>query len=43
MKYRLPLSSVLLLICAHAAAANGPSTAPTVLLISVDGMGARKL
>ena len=38
MKYRLPLSSVLLLICAHAAAANGPSTAPTVLLISVDGM-----
>lgn len=38
MKYRLPLFSVLLLICAHAAAANGPSTAPRVLLISVDGM-----
>jgi predicted AlkP superfamily pyrophosphatase or phosphodiesterase len=38
MKYSVPLSFVLLLVCAHAAAANGPFSAPTVLLISVDGM-----
>jgi predicted AlkP superfamily pyrophosphatase or phosphodiesterase len=38
MKYRLPLSWVLLLICSQAAAADDPVAAPVVLLISVDGM-----
>jgi predicted AlkP superfamily pyrophosphatase or phosphodiesterase len=38
MKYCLPLSCVLLLICAPAGAANDPANAPMVLLISVDGM-----
>jgi predicted AlkP superfamily pyrophosphatase or phosphodiesterase len=38
MKYCLPLSCLLLLICLHAAAANDPADAPMVLLISVDGM-----
>ncbi len=36
MKYCLPLSWILLLICSQAAA--DPATAPMVLLISVDGM-----
>jgi predicted AlkP superfamily pyrophosphatase or phosphodiesterase len=38
MKYRLPLSCVLLLICSQSLAADDPSRAPMVLLISVDGM-----
>ena len=40
MKYCLPMSCVLLLICsqAAAAAANAPADAPMVMLISVDGM-----
>src|SRR5258708_15494887 len=38
MKYCLPLSCVLLLICSQGLAANEPSRAPLVLLISVDGM-----
>jgi len=38
MKYCLPLSCVLLLICSQAVAANDPASAPMVLLISVDGM-----
>ncbi len=38
MKYCLPLSCVLLLICSRGLAANEPSGAPLVLLISVDGM-----
>jgi predicted AlkP superfamily pyrophosphatase or phosphodiesterase len=38
MKYRLPLSCVLLLICSQGLAADDPSRAPMVLLISVDGM-----
>jgi predicted AlkP superfamily pyrophosphatase or phosphodiesterase len=38
MKYCLPLSCVLVLICSQAAAANDPVSAPMVLLISVDGM-----
>jgi predicted AlkP superfamily pyrophosphatase or phosphodiesterase len=39
MKYCLPLSCVLLLICWQAAASGDPANAPpTVLLISVDGM-----
>src|SRR5258708_22633207 len=38
MKYCLPLSCVLLLICSQGLAANEPSRAPMVLLISVDGM-----
>ena len=38
MKYCLPLSCVLLLICSRGLAANEPSRAPLVLLISVDGM-----
>jgi predicted AlkP superfamily pyrophosphatase or phosphodiesterase len=38
MKYCLPLSCALLLICSRGLAANEPGRAPTVLLISVDGM-----
>jgi predicted AlkP superfamily pyrophosphatase or phosphodiesterase len=38
MKYCLPLSCVLLLICSPAVAASDPANAPMVLLISVDGM-----
>src|SRR5258708_26584206 len=38
MKYCLPLSCVWLLICSQGLAANEPSRAPLVLLISVDGM-----
>ena len=39
MKYRLPLSCVVLLLICRAAAANEPATAPPLLLlISVDGM-----
>jgi predicted AlkP superfamily pyrophosphatase or phosphodiesterase len=38
MKYCLPLSCVLLLICSQAVAASDAANAPIVLLISVDGM-----
>src|SRR5258708_33382190 len=38
MKFCLPLSCVWLLICSQGLAANEPSRAPLVLLISVDGM-----
>jgi predicted AlkP superfamily pyrophosphatase or phosphodiesterase len=38
MKYRLPLTCVLLLICSPGLAADDPSRAPMLLLISVDGM-----
>jgi predicted AlkP superfamily pyrophosphatase or phosphodiesterase len=38
MKYCLPLSCVLLLVCSQSSAVNDPVNAPMVLLISVDGM-----
>lgn len=38
MKYRLPLSCVLLLFCSPGLAADDPSRAAMLLLISVDGM-----
>ena len=38
MKYALPLCLALLLIASRGVAANEPANAPTVMLISVDGM-----
>ena len=38
MKYCLPLSCALLLVCSQAVAAGDPASTPMVLLISVDGM-----